>query len=129
MLRYLKQVERLSYEFIALLAEAFGLPRDALATFFENDGHMQHRAKVVRYPALDALASDQGVGPHFDGGFLTFVRTRARRRSCCLDADAAITTQAPASLAAPRTAGAEPRRRVDRRAAHPRHLRRQHRQR
>ncbi|KDQ55561.1 hypothetical protein JAAARDRAFT_691380 [Jaapia argillacea MUCL 33604] len=73
MLRYLKQVEALSYEFINLLAEAFGLPPDALDQFYDRHGSMQHRAKVVKYPALDILDSNQGVGPHYDAGFLTFL--------------------------------------------------------
>ncbi|OBZ71058.1 hypothetical protein A0H81_09320 [Grifola frondosa] len=71
-LRYLKQVETLSYDFIALLVEAFGLPSGALAPFFPP-GPMQHRAKVVKYPARDSVTSDQGVGPHYDSGFLTFL--------------------------------------------------------
>jgi len=73
MLRYLAQVEKLSYEFIGLLGEALGLSQDALKAFYEADGPTQHRAKVVKYPALDNLSSNQGVGPHFDGGFLTFL--------------------------------------------------------
>lgn len=71
--RYLAQVEKLSYEFIGLLAEALELPQDALKQFYEKDGLTQHRAKVVKYPPQDNLSSNQGVGPHFDGGFLTFV--------------------------------------------------------
>lgn len=77
-LRYLAQTEKLSYEFIGLLAEAFGLPREIMRGFYETDGPTPHRAKVVKYPPLDDLASNQGVGPHFDGGFLTFVRPTPR---------------------------------------------------
>ncbi|KAH9932496.1 uncharacterized protein B0H18DRAFT_1083252 [Fomitopsis serialis] len=73
MLRYLAGVEMLSYEFTNLLAEAFGLPLDALKAFYETEMPVQHWAKVVKYPALDNLSSDQGVGPHFDAGFLTFL--------------------------------------------------------
>ena len=30
--------------------------------------------KIVKYPAfVENIASDQGVGPHYDAGFLTFV--------------------------------------------------------
>ncbi|KAG9316787.1 hypothetical protein JVU11DRAFT_2851 [Chiua virens] len=34
---------------------------------------MQHRGKVVKYPANDGSLTDQGVGPHYDAGFLTFL--------------------------------------------------------
>ncbi|KZT10577.1 Clavaminate synthase-like protein [Laetiporus sulphureus 93-53] len=74
MLRYLAQVERLSYEFSGLIAEAFGLPAEMMQSFYKGDAPIQHRAKVVKYPPLDdGLASNQGVGPHYDGGFLTFL--------------------------------------------------------
>jgi isopenicillin N synthase-like dioxygenase len=46
MLKYLSQVEALSYEFIKLLAEALGLKSDALSEFFDEPGNLQHRAKV-----------------------------------------------------------------------------------
>ena len=44
--RYLAQVQALGYQFIGLLAEAFGLPSDALARFYDSDDLMQHRCKV-----------------------------------------------------------------------------------
>lgn len=43
---YLQQVQALSYQFISLLAEAFGLPSDALNKFYDADKFMQHRGKV-----------------------------------------------------------------------------------
>lgn len=46
MLAYLKQVEALSYQFIELMAEAFGLKPGALRQFFDSPDVMQHRAKV-----------------------------------------------------------------------------------
>jgi isopenicillin N synthase-like dioxygenase len=36
------------------------------------DGSLQ----IVKYPTRDEVASEQGVGPHFDAGFLTFVSSR-----------------------------------------------------
>jgi len=72
-LEYLEQVSTLSYEFAQLLGEALGLDRDALAQFFDRREHMQHRSKIVKYPTRDQISSDQGVGPHFDAGFLTFL--------------------------------------------------------
>ncbi|KAH9940370.1 Clavaminate synthase-like protein [Epithele typhae] len=78
-LRYLEQVEQLSYRFISLLAEAFEVPDERLGPFFSGGtapnpaGILQHRSKIVKYPARKEGDSDQGVGPHFDGGFLTFL--------------------------------------------------------
>ncbi|GBE80286.1 hypothetical protein SCP_0300010, partial [Sparassis crispa] len=75
-LRYLAQLEALSAAFTRLLAEALGHAPGALDAFFEDAAHMQHRAKVVKYPARAPGAGgepDQGVGPHFDSGFLTFL--------------------------------------------------------
>jgi isopenicillin N synthase-like dioxygenase len=70
----LSQVQRLSYNFSSLLAEAFGLSSDALRRFYDIDRNMQHRGKVVRYPVINQGDSEgQGVGPHYDAGFLTFV--------------------------------------------------------
>ncbi|KAI0674896.1 Clavaminate synthase-like protein [Trametes maxima] len=77
-LRYLAQVEKLSYAFIGLLAEAFELSEEAFLPFFPGGlkpepGILLHRSKLVKYPARKEGESDQGVGPHYDGGFLTFL--------------------------------------------------------
>ncbi|KAI0074433.1 Clavaminate synthase-like protein [Panus rudis PR-1116 ss-1] len=72
-LRYIDQVEKLSLEFIDLLAEAIGISPSDFDRFFNPGRHMQHRAKVVKYPVPPDSSSNQGVGPHFDGGFLTFL--------------------------------------------------------
>jgi isopenicillin N synthase-like dioxygenase len=97
---YLQQVQALSYQFISLLAEAFGLSSDALNKFYDTDELMQHRGKVniklrplyilwrsgltcfkvVKYPANDGSLTDQGVGPHYDAGFLTFLLTASPHR-------------------------------------------------
>ena len=79
-LKYLEQVERLSYEFNSLLAEAFGLSPAALSPFFDAPENMQHRAKIVKYPTVDSVTSNQGVGPHFDAGFLTFLLQASHHR-------------------------------------------------
>ncbi|KAF5376219.1 hypothetical protein D9615_008509 [Tricholomella constricta] len=72
--RYLDQVQALSYTFISLLSESFGLAPDALNYFYDTEENMQHRAKIVQYPIVtDPNADDQGVGPHYDAGFLTFL--------------------------------------------------------
>ena len=75
--QYLSQAQALSYEFSSLLAEAFSISPDAVAQFYDVDDNMQHRVKLVRYPVRVAQGIDdaeaQGVGPHYDAGFLTFV--------------------------------------------------------
>ena len=70
--RYLDQVQDLSYKFSSLVAEAFGLGPGGLSPFYDAR-ELQHRAKIVQYPVTEG-SNDQGVGPHYDGGFLTFVR-------------------------------------------------------
>lgn len=70
---YLAQVQQLSYDFSSLLAEAFGLPSDALRKFYDTDPNMQHRGKIVQYPVIGEGDEGQGVGPHYDAGFLTFL--------------------------------------------------------
>ncbi|PPQ97239.1 hypothetical protein CVT26_000765 [Gymnopilus dilepis] len=70
--RYLEEVQELSYKFSSLIAEAFGLGPDGLSEFYEAPELMQHRAKIVQYPVVEG-SNDQGVGPHYDAGFLTFV--------------------------------------------------------
>lgn len=93
---YIAQVEDLSFEFAALFSEALGLPQNALDRFYDSPKKdMQHRCKVgpgvhsfhrqcllkllcfkvIKYPAVDGLGggSNQGVGPHYDAGFFTFV--------------------------------------------------------
>lgn len=71
--RYLNQVQALSYEFSQLISEALGLPPATLLAFYDTPDQMQHRAKIVKYPPRDLVSTDQGVGPHFDAGFLTFL--------------------------------------------------------
>ncbi len=71
--RYFDQMQDLSYAFSSLIAEAFGLGPNGLSQFYDSPELMQHRGKIVRYPAVEGQ-NDQGVGPHFDSGFLTFVR-------------------------------------------------------
>ncbi|KIJ50431.1 hypothetical protein M422DRAFT_159671 [Sphaerobolus stellatus SS14] len=70
---YIKSVEELSFEFTSLVAEALGLPPDALDRFYdEPKSIMQQRCKLVKYPTVTS-GSKQGVGPHYDAGFLTFL--------------------------------------------------------
>ncbi|CAK7562879.1 MAG: hypothetical protein SEPTF4163_000735 [Sporothrix epigloea] len=73
---YLDALTVLGERFLGLVAEALGLPADALLDFLSD----QHRLKLVHYPAIDANQVDsmggsrQGVGPHKDSsGWWTFL--------------------------------------------------------
>jgi len=77
---YLAQVEALSFEFVGLIADALLLPPGALDPYFEQKGKMQHRCKLVKYPPVPEDSSNQGVGPHFDAGFLTFLLQASNHR-------------------------------------------------
>ncbi|GJE92847.1 clavaminate synthase-like protein [Phanerochaete sordida] len=69
---YVLRMQQLSHALLALVAEALQLAPDAFKHFFEADGN-EDRAKIVKYPVPAPGSSDQGVGPHFDGGFLTLL--------------------------------------------------------
>ncbi|CAA7260833.1 unnamed protein product [Cyclocybe aegerita] len=77
--RYLDQVQDLSMRFSSLIAEAFGLGPDGLSQFYDTPELMQHRSKIVKYPVVSG-SSDQGVGPHYDAGFLTFLLQASNHR-------------------------------------------------
>jgi isopenicillin N synthase-like dioxygenase len=91
---YHDEVEALSYRFVHLIEEAFGIPAGTLDHFFGrqlphsteeedrvNSGIQdflppQHRIKLLRYPpsSPDAQEVSQGVGAHKDSsGWLTFL--------------------------------------------------------
>lgn len=69
----MEETQNLSRELLEVVAEALHVPADAFSRFVEEGGN-QDRAKIVKYPVPEDDASDQGVGPHYDGGFLTLVR-------------------------------------------------------
>ena len=50
------------------------MPPGGLSEFYDKPPLMQHRAKIVKYPVVQDHT--QGVGPHYDAGFLTFVSMR-----------------------------------------------------
>lgn len=91
---YHDQVEALSYRFVHLIEEAFGIPVGTFDHFFGRDeapppeglgsatakSHNylppQHRIKLLRYPPSppDTQGGSQGVGAHKDSsGWLTFL--------------------------------------------------------
>jgi isopenicillin N synthase-like dioxygenase len=86
---YHDAVEELSYSFVHLIEEAFGIPIGTFDHFFgkapRQDSETgpgpktflppQHRIKLLRYPpAQDGAVNGQGVGAHKDSsGWLTFL--------------------------------------------------------
>ena len=93
---YFSKLETLSYELIGLIAEALGLPSSGLSEFFDQPGTLQHRGKIVKYPApKDESSSDQGVGPHFDAGFLTLLLQASEHRGLQVQAPDGLWVDAP----------------------------------
>jgi len=75
---YLSEISTLSLSFNSLIAEALELPPNAFDKFF--DMPQQNKLKLVKYPSPPAElltssegAAVQGVGPHQDGSFLTYL--------------------------------------------------------
>ena len=76
--RYHEEVQQLSYRFVHLIEEAFGIPVGTFDGFWKNEMQPQHRIKLIKYPpaSLDADGDteSQGVGAHKDSsGWLTFL--------------------------------------------------------
>lgn len=82
---YHDAVQDLSYRFVHLVEEAFGIPVGTFDHFFgrqtSKNGQQstdflppQHRIKLLRYPPSDGADGGQGVGAHKDSsGWLTFL--------------------------------------------------------
>lgn len=81
---YHDAVQELSYHFVHLVEEAFGIPVGTFDHFFGRSNQddlqkgdflpPQHRIKLLRYPPSDPVDGGQGVGAHKDSsGWLTFL--------------------------------------------------------
>ncbi|CAG7934088.1 unnamed protein product [Penicillium olsonii] len=72
---YLSELSTLAESFQILIAEALDLPSNALDQVFDKP--QQHKLKLIKYPAPTTTDNGdsgfQGVGPHKDSGFLTFL--------------------------------------------------------
>ncbi|GLI82121.1 hypothetical protein PoHVEF18_010522 [Penicillium ochrochloron] len=71
---YLDAIEELSTSFKSLVAEALDLPSNAFDDFFDSPS--QNKFKLIKYPEpVDSHTGEetQGVGPHKDSCFLTFL--------------------------------------------------------
>ncbi|CAI7659508.1 unnamed protein product [Penicillium glandicola] len=73
--RYLSEVSNLAELFPGLIAEALDLPSTAFDRVFDTP--QQHKLKLIKYPPPPESSNEesgfQGVGPHKDSGFLTFL--------------------------------------------------------
>ncbi|KAI2729630.1 hypothetical protein CBS147333_1796 [Penicillium roqueforti] len=72
---YLSEVSNLAELFPGFIAEALDLPPTAFDQVFDTP--QQHKLKLIKYPPPPAASNEdsgfQGVGPHKDSGFLTFL--------------------------------------------------------
>ncbi|CAK7273665.1 hypothetical protein SEPCBS57363_005766 [Sporothrix epigloea] len=83
---FMTRMGDMSLYFTSLVAEAIGLPPAAFERYFDPDPRRrQHKLKIVKYPdvaELDAAAggSNQGVGPHKDSMYTTFLVQASHHR-------------------------------------------------
>lgn len=71
---YMDHIDKLAGSFKSLVAEALDLPATAFDQFFDNP--QQNKLKLIKYPEpVDSNPDEdtQGVGPHKDSCFLTFL--------------------------------------------------------
>lgn len=64
-------ITKVAVRLLRAFAEALGQSPDVFEPAYK-DAPNQH-IKIIRYPGRDATPNEQGVGPHKDSGFLTFV--------------------------------------------------------
>lgn len=70
-LRYQAAVTDLAIRLTRAFAAALGQPEDIFDPVFRSNPHQL--IKVIRYPGRESTDSDQGVGAHKDGGFVTIL--------------------------------------------------------
>ena len=70
-LRYQAAVVDLAIRLVKTFALALGQPENVFEQIYTPEPH--HLLKIIRYPGRDATESDQGVGAHKDGGFVTIL--------------------------------------------------------
>lgn len=71
---YMDHIDKLADSFKSLVAEALDLPPTAFDQFFDHP--QQNKLKLIKYPEpVDSKPNEdtQGVGPHKDSCFLTFL--------------------------------------------------------
>jgi isopenicillin N synthase-like dioxygenase len=71
LLAYQAAVTRVGIELLEVIARALEQPADAFAQIYQPQP--SQLMKIIRYPGREAALSDQGVGAHRDGGFVTIL--------------------------------------------------------
>ncbi len=69
LLSYQAEVTRVGIDVLKAIAEALGQPENVFADIYEPQP--SQLLKIIRYPGRDVAETDQGVGAHKDGGFVT----------------------------------------------------------
>lgn len=69
LLTYQAEVTRVGIDVLKAIAVALGQPEDAFAQIYEPQP--SQLLKIIRYPGREVAKTDQGVGAHKDGGFVT----------------------------------------------------------
>lgn len=69
LLQYQAEVTRIGIDVLKAIAIALGQKEDVFASIYEPEP--SQLLKIIRYPGRDEAQSDQGVGAHKDGGFVT----------------------------------------------------------
>jgi isopenicillin N synthase-like dioxygenase len=71
LLEWQSQLNAVAVRLLRAFAVALEQDEDVLEPIYK--GTPNHLIKIIRYPGRDATESDQGVGAHKDGGFLTLL--------------------------------------------------------
>ena len=71
LLQWQQAMTRTTQRLLRAFALALGLEETAFDALYGSQPN--EHAKIIRYPGRDQTGSDQGVGPHKDSGFITFV--------------------------------------------------------
>ncbi|MDK1493936.1 2-oxoglutarate and iron-dependent oxygenase domain-containing protein [Sinorhizobium sp. 7-81] len=69
LLAYQAEVTRIGIDVLKAIAVALGQPENAFAEIYEPQP--SQLLKIIRYPGRDVAETEQGVGAHKDGGFVT----------------------------------------------------------
>lgn len=69
LLSYQAEVTRVGIDILRAIAAALGQPENVFAEIYEPQP--SQLLKIIRYPGRDVAETDQGVGAHKDGGFVT----------------------------------------------------------